>query len=39
MSDTGKQQLTANQSTYQLSDKYWGFSDDIDLWHSVWTRL
>ena len=39
MSDTGKQQLTANQSTYQLWDKYCSAPDDIDLWRSVWTRL
>ena len=31
MSDTGKQQLTGNQSIYQLSDKYRNVPDDIDL--------
>ena len=30
MSDTGKQQLTANQSVYQLSDKDRSVPDDID---------
>ena len=39
MSDTGKQQFTANQSIYQLSDKDRSVLDDIDLWHSVWTSL
>ena len=39
MSDTGKQQFTANQNIYQLSDKDRSVRDDIDLWHSVWTRL
>ena len=31
MSDTGKQQFTANQSIYQLSDKDRRVPDDIDL--------
>ena len=31
MSDTGKQQVSANQSIYQLSDKYGSVTDDIDL--------
>ena len=31
MSDTGKQQFTANQSFYQLSDKNRSVPDDIDL--------
>ena len=31
MSDTGKQQFTANQSIYQLSDKDCSVPDDIDL--------
>ena len=31
MSDTGKQQFTANQSIYQLSDKDSSVPDDIDL--------
>ena len=31
MSDTGKQQFTANQSIYQLSDKDHSVPDDIDL--------
>ena len=31
MSDTGKQQFTANQSIYQLSDKYRSVPDDTDL--------
>ena len=31
MSDTGKQQFTANQSIYQLSDKDRSVPDDIDL--------
>ena len=31
MSDIGKQQFTANQSIYQLSDKYRSVPDDIDL--------
>ena len=31
MSDTGKQQFTANQTIYQLSDKYCSVPDDIDL--------
>ena len=31
MSDTGKQQFTANQSIYQLSDKNRSVPDDIDL--------
>ena len=39
MSDTGKQQFTAYQSIYQLSDKYRCVPDDIDLWRGVWTRL
>ena len=39
MSDTGKQQFSANQSIYQLSDKDRSVPDDIDLWRSVWTRL
>ena len=39
MSDTRKQQFTANQSVYQLSDKDSSVLDDIDLWRSVWTRL
>ena len=39
MSDTGKQQFTANQSIYQLSDKDRSVPDDIDLWRSVCTRL
>ena len=39
MSDTGKQQFTANQSIYQLLDKYRSVPDYIDLWRSVWTRL
>ena len=39
MSDTGKQQFSANQSIYQLSDKDCSVTDDIDLWRSVWTRL
>ena len=39
MSDTGKQQFTANQSICQLSDKDRSVRDDIDLWRSVWTRL
>ena len=30
MSDTGKQQFTANQSIYQLSDKDRSVPDDID---------
>ena len=39
VSNTGKQQFTANQSIYHLSDKDRSVSDDIDLWRSVWTRL
>ena len=39
MSNTGKQQFTANQSIYQLSDKDCSVLDDIDLWLSVRTRL
>ena len=39
VSNTGKQQLTANQSIYQLLDKYRSVPDDIDLCRSVWTRL
>ena len=41
MSDTGKQQFTAKlqQSIYQLSDIDRSVPDDIDLLHSVWTRL
>ena len=39
MYDTGKQQFTANQSIYQLSEKDRSVPYDIDLWHSVWTRL
>ena len=31
MSDTGKQQFSANQSIYQLSDKDRSVPDDIDL--------
>ena len=31
MSDTGNQQFTANQSIYQLLDKYHSVPDDIDL--------
>ena len=31
MSDTDKQQFTANQSIYQLSDKDRSVPDDIDL--------
>ena len=31
MSDTGKQQFTANQSIYQLSDEDRSVPDDIDL--------
>ena len=31
MSDTGIQQFTANQSIYQLSDKYRSVPDGIDL--------
>ena len=31
MSDTGKQQFTANKSIYQLSDKDGSVPDDIDL--------
>ena len=31
MSDTGKQQFTANQSIYQLSNKDRSVRDDIDL--------
>ena len=37
--NTGKQQFTASQSIYQLSDKDRSVPDDIDLWHSAWTRL
>ena len=37
--DTGKQQFTANQSIYRLSDKDRSVPDDIDLWRRVWTRL
>ena len=39
MSDTGRQQFTANQSIYQLSDKDRSVPDDNDLWRSVLTRL
>ena len=39
MSNTGKQQFTANQSIYQLSDIDHSVLDDIDLWRSVWTSL
>ena len=39
MSNTGKQQFTANQSIYQLSDKDRSALDDIDLWCSVCIRL
>ena len=39
MSDTGKQQFTANQSIYQLSEKDRSVPDDIDMWGSVLTRL
>ena len=39
MSNTGKQQFTANLSIYQLSDKDRSVPDDIDLWRSVCTRL
>ena len=39
MSNTGKQQFTANQSIYQISDKYRSVPDGIDSWRSVWTRL
>ena len=39
MSDTGKQQFTANQSIYQLSDKDCSVPNDIDLWRCVWTCL
>ena len=39
MSETGKQQFSANQSIYQLSDKDRSVPDDIDLWRSAWTRL
>ena len=41
MSNTGKQQFTADQSIYmyQLLDKDFSVPDDIDLWRSVWTRL
>ena len=39
MSDTGKQQFTANQSIYQLSDKDHSVPDDSDLWRKVWTCL
>ena len=39
MSNTGKQQFTANQSIYQLSDKDRSVPDDIDFGRSVWTRL
>ena len=31
MPDTGKQQFTANQSIYQLSDRDRSVQDDIDL--------
>ena len=31
VSNTGKQQFTANQSIYQLSDKDCSVPDDIDL--------
>ena len=31
MSDTGKQQFTADQSIYQPSDRYHSVPDDIDL--------
>ena len=31
MSDTGNQLFTANQSIYQLLDKYHSVPDDIDL--------
>ena len=31
MSDTGKQQFTADQSIYQPSDRYRSVRDDIDL--------
>ena len=31
MSDTGKQQFTANQSIYQLPDKDRSVPDDVDL--------
>ena len=31
VSNTGKQQFTANQSIYQLSDKDRSVPDDIDL--------
>ena len=37
MSNTGKQQFTANQSIYQLLDKDRSVPDDIDLWRSIWT--
>ena len=39
MSNTGKQQFTANQSIYPLSDKDRSVPDHIDLWRSVFTRL
>ena len=39
MSSTCKQQFTANQSIYQLSDKEQSVPYDIGLRRSVWTRL
>ena len=39
MINTGKQQFTANQSIYQLSDKDRSVPVDIDLWRSGCTRL
>ena len=39
ISNTGKQQFSANQSIYQLLDKDRSVPYDIDLCRSVWTRL
>ena len=39
VSNTGKQQFTANQSINKLTDKDRSVPDDIDLWRSVCTRL
>ena len=39
VNNTGKQQFSANQGIYQLSDKDRSVPDDIDLWSSVFTRL
>ena len=38
-SKDSKQQFSANQSIYQLSDKDRSVPDDIDLCRSAWTRL